>query len=134
MKRMNLVEFLQKHTTTAPLGGEVGSGWRSGVDEAAYDDLRRVQETNEFYFKSYWATLIISYVLTISVALIYRSEMGGLAVVLGTGGVIQSGLILKLSSEWKEKARIDIVAALSRRLAPEQLQVVLKELLDQIRK
>jgi hypothetical protein len=134
MQKMMLVEFLQKHSTTMPLGDKPGARLRTGNDAAAYDDLRRVQQTNDFYFKIYWALLVVICVATIVIALIYRSELGGLTAVLGTGGIVQGGLILKLSGAWKDKARIDIVAVLSRRLAPEQLQVVLKELLEQLRK
>ena len=83
---------------------------------------------------AYWIALIVVFLGTVVVALVFREEMGGLATVLGAGGVIQGGLVMRLSSEWKEKARIDIVAVLTRRLNPEQLQVVLRELLGGLRK
>ena len=46
MQKMMLVEFLQKHSTTMPLGDKPGARLRAGTDEAAYSDLRRVQQTN----------------------------------------------------------------------------------------
>ena len=132
---MRLVEFIQRHLVDAPLGGALRKPRaKSAGDAVAYDDLRRVQATKETYFRTYWITLIVVFIATIAVALLYREEMGGLAAVLATGGVVQGGLIVRLSNEWKEKARIDIVAVLTRRLSEEQLQVVLQELLVQIRK
>ena len=130
---MRLVEYIQKQLTDVPLGGGVGKTPTPERD-AAYEDLRRVQATNESYFKTYWATLIVAFAVTVVVALIYREEMGGLAAVLGAGGVVQAGLVLRLSAEWKEKARIDTVAVLTRRLSPAQLQVVLKDMLSDLHK
>jgi hypothetical protein len=82
----------------------------------------------------YWVMLIVVFVATLIVAIFLRAEMGGLGAVLGGGGLLQAGLVLRLSSEWKEKARIDIVAVLSRRLTPEQLQPVLTAILSGIGK
>jgi hypothetical protein len=93
-----------------------------------------VQKTNERYFAVYWATLIATFLGTLALAIMFRNEMGGLAAVLGTGGILQGGLLFRLSSEWKEKARIDIVAVLTRRLPPAELTLVLKELLEGLRK
>ena len=131
---MRLIEFIQNNLTDIPLGGSRGSATKGRTvnDTAAYDDLRRVQATNELYFKTYWATLIGVFLTTVIIGLVYREEMGGLATVLGVGGIVQGGLVLRLSAEWKEKARIDIVAVLTRRLSPEQLQVVLKNLLGEL--
>jgi hypothetical protein len=129
---MRLIEFIQKNLTDIPLGGSRGSGGKAVNDATAYEDLRRVQATNELYFKTYWATLIVVFLATVVIALVYREEMGGLATVLGVGGIVQGGLVLRLSAEWKEKARVDIVSVLTRRLSPEQLQVVLKDLLGEL--
>lgn len=132
---MRLIEFIQKYQVDMPMGEKLGGEPReiSSSDESAYEDLRRVQATNDLYFKIYWITLIAVFITTVVVALIYRDEMGGLATVLGAGGVIQGGLVIRLSAEWKEKSRIDIVAVLTRRLTPEQLQIVLQDLLTELR-
>ena len=58
--------------------------------------------------------------------------MGGLVAVLGSGGVIQGGLLIRLANELKEKMRIETVASLSRSLPPEELKEVLMEILKQI--
>src|SRR5262249_10507067 len=101
---MRVAEFIQRHLTEVPLGAAAGEGTITTFDDsAAYEDLRRVQSTNEFYFKMYWFTLMAVFLATVVIALIYRDEMGGLATVLGVGGVVQGGLILRLSTEWKEK-------------------------------
>ena len=131
---MKLIEFLQKHATTIPAGGEAGAELRTGTDQAARDDLRLVQATNNGLFKVYFALLIVIVVGTIGIALAFHKEMGGLAVVLGAGGVIQGGLVLKLANIWMDKARIDIVATLAITLPPDKMQLVLIELLQQIRK
>ena len=131
---MKLIEFLQKHATTIPAGGEAGTELRTGTDQAARVDLRLVQATNNGLFKLYFALLIVIVIVTIAIALALRTELGGLAVVLGAGGVIQGGLVLKLANVWMDKARIDIVATLAIRLPPDKLQLVLIELSQQIRK
>jgi hypothetical protein len=133
---MRLIEFVQSRLTRIEQGtNRIAKPDQPDVEaQAAAEDLARVQKTNERYFAAYWVTLIVAYVGTLIVAIAFREEMGGLAAVLGVGGVMQGGLVLRLSSEWKEKARIDIVAVLTRRLPPAQLQVVLKDLLDGLRK
>jgi hypothetical protein len=133
---MRLIEFLQSHQIMIEQGTKRTNkpGPSISEEQATAQDLARVQKTNECYFAIYWATLIIVFLGTLIVAIACRQEMGGLATVLGAGGVLQGGLILRLSSEWKEKARIDIVSVLARRLPPAELQLVLKELLDGLRK
>lgn len=131
---MKLIEFLQKHATTMPAGGGAGAELRTGTDQAARDDLRLVRATNDSLFKAYFAVLIVIVVVTIGTALAFHQEMGGLAAVLGAGGVIQGGLVLKLANVWMDKARIDIVATLASTLPPDKLQPVLIELSQQIRK
>jgi hypothetical protein len=131
---MKLIEFIQKHAMTTPLGGEKDAQLRTGTDQAARDDLRLVQATNNNLFKAYFILLIFIVVLTIGTALGFHQEMGGLAAVLGAGGVVQGGLVLKLANVWMDKARIDIVATLASTLPPDQLQPVLIELSQQIRK
>ncbi|APX78475.1 hypothetical protein A7J71_31140 [Achromobacter insolitus] len=131
---MKLIEFLQKHATTITAGGEASTEPRTGTDQAAREDLRLVQATNNGLFKVYFALLIVIVVVTIGIALAFHQEMGGLAVVLSTGGVIQGGLVLKLCNVWMDKARIDIVATLASTLTPDKLQPVLMELSQQIRR
>ena len=131
---MKLIEFIQKHATTMPAGGEAAAELRTGTDQAARDDLRLVRATNDSLFKAYFAVLIFIVLGTIGTALAFHQEMGGLAVVLGAGGVIQGGLVLKLANVWMDKARIDIVATLASTLPPDNLQPVLIELSQQLRK
>lgn len=131
---MKLIEFLQKHTTTIPMGGEADADRRTGTDQAAREDLRLVQATNNNLFKAYFILLIGVVVLTIGTALAFHQEMGGLAVVLGAGGIVQGGMVFKLANVWMDKARIDIVATLASMLPPDKLQPVLIELSQQIRK
>lgn len=116
-----------------PMGGKAGTERRTGTDQAARDDLRLVQATNNNLFKAYFAALIVIVVVTIGMALAFHQEAGGLVAVLGAGGVIQGGLVLKLAKVWMDKARIDIVATLACNLPPEKLQPVLIELSQQIR-
>ncbi len=129
---MRLIEFVQTRIQTVEQGTKRGPS--ISEKQATADDLARVQKTNERYFAVYWATLIATFLGTLILAIMFRSEMGGLAAVLGAGGILQGGLLLRLSSEWKEKARIDIIAVLTRRLPPTELTLVLKELLDGLRK
>ena len=131
---MRLIEFLQKYAVGSPLGESPAAPKRSASDAAAYRDLQQVQRTNELYFRVYFSLLLAMFVLTTAVALVYRHEMGGLAVVLGAGGAVQGGLVIRLSNEWREKVRVDVVSVLSRRLEGAQLQAILKELLQQLRK
>jgi hypothetical protein len=133
---MRFIEFLQSHQATIAQGtNRTGKGARGVSEEQAIaDDLARVQKTNERYFAAYWVTLIAAFLGTLVMAIVFRQEMGGLATVLGAGGILQGGLILRLSAEWKEKARVDIVAVLTRRLPPQELHLVLKELLDGLRR
>jgi len=133
---MRLVEFIQSRITTIEQGTKRSypGGQPTSEEQATADDLARVQKTNERYFAVYWATLIGVFLGTLVLAIVFRQEMGGLAAVLGAGGVLQGGLLLRLSAEWKEKARIDIVAVLTRRLPPTELTLVFKELLDGLRK
>jgi hypothetical protein len=93
-----------------------------------------VRKTNERYFAVYWATLLVVFLGTLILAIILRQELGGLAAVLGAGGILQSGLVRMLAAEWKEKARLDMVAVLTRRLPPEELRLILRDLLDELRK
>lgn len=133
---MRLLEYVQSRVTPIDQGtkrtGKAGQTFDE--QQATADDLARVQKTNERYFAVYWATLIGVFLGTLTLAIVFRQEMGGLATVLGTGGLLQGGLLFRLSAEWKEKARIDIVAVLTRRLPPQELSVVLRELLDGLRK
>ena len=131
---MRLKQFLQKYAVGSPMGGDPNDPGSAATDEAAHADLRRVQRTNEIYFRIYFALLVGMFLLSAGLALVLRQEMGGLAVVLGAGGVVQGGLVVRLSSELREKVRIDTVAVLSRRLKGAQLQAVLRELLLQMRK
>ena len=86
---MRLVEYVQGVLTDAPLGGSRQKGIAPQADSgAAYDDLARVQATNERYFMAYWIALIVVFLGTVVVALVFREEMGGLATVRGAGGVI----------------------------------------------
>lgn len=127
-----LKQFLQKYAYRQELGGETGDAAKQAADiaEQAHADLRDLQSVNEKYFRSYWIVLVVAFITTLVFALMYRNEMGGLSVVLGAGGVVQGGLILQLSAALKEKSRIDMIAALSRRLNPDQLYQILKALLD----
>ena len=132
---MRLVEFIHSRLTTIELGTErTKAAQPVGEEQATADDLARVQKTNERYFAIYWATLIAVFLGTLILAILLRAEMGGLAAVLGAGGILQGGLLLMLSAEWKEKARIDIVAVLTRRLPPAELGPILRDLLDGLRK
>lgn len=131
---MKLIEFIQKHATTITAGGGADAEPRTGTDQEAREDLRLVQATNNNLFKAYFILLIGVVVLTIGTALAFHQEMGGLAVVLGAGGVVQGGMVLKLANVWMDKARIDIVASLASTLPPDKLQLVLIELSQQIRK
>jgi len=133
---MRLIEFVQSQIKIVEQGTRPRHppGPSTSEEQATADDLARVQQTNERYFAVYWGTLIATFIGTLALAIMFRSEMGGLAAVLSAGGILQGGLLLRLSSEWKEKARIDIVAALTRRLPPAELTLVLKELLDGLRK
>ena len=131
---MQLIEFLQKHATTMPAGGVADSDLRTGTDQAAREDLRLVQATNNNLFKAYFVVLIVIMIVTIGAALVFNQQMGGLAAVLGAGGVIQGGLVLKLANVWMDKARIDIVATLASTLPADKLQPVLVELSQQLRK
>jgi hypothetical protein len=131
---MRLKQYLQLHIERVTQGTSRTKTTPEIEAQAAADDLARVQKTNEGYFAVYWVTLIVVFIATLTVAIFLRAEMGGLGSVLGVGGVLQAGLVLRLSSEWKEKARIDIVAALSRRLTPEQLQPVLQAIMAGIGK
>lgn len=130
---MRLIEFLQKHATTMPAGGRKNTELRTGTDQAAREDLRLVQTANNNLFKVYFGLLIVIVIITIGTALAFRQEMGGLIGILGAGGVIQGGLVLKLAKVWMDKARIDIVATLAFKLPPDKLQPVLIELSQQIR-
>lgn len=131
---MQLIEYLQKHATTMPMGGEAHGDLRTGTDRAARDDLLLVQATNNKLFRAYFIVLIVIVVVTIGIAILLRKEMGGLVTVLGAGGIVQGGLVLKLANVWMDKARIDIVAVLASRLPPDKLQPILLELSKQIRK
>jgi hypothetical protein len=131
---MKLIEFLQKHTATTPLGGYSDEQLHNGTDQSARDDLRLVQTTNNNLFKVYFIILIAIVILTFCIAIAFHQEMGGMAVVLGTGGTIQGGLVLKLANVWMDKARIDIIATLAIKLPPDNLQLVLVELSHQLRK
>jgi hypothetical protein len=133
---MRLLEYVQSRVIPIEQGTKRTGKAGKAVDDqqAAADDLARVQQTNERYFVVYWATLIGTFLVTLVLAIVLRQEMGGLAAVLGAGGLLQGGLLLRLSAEWKEKARIDIVAALTRRLPPQELSVVLREMLGGLRK
>lgn len=128
---MRLRDFAQKYLLKAELGtDEAPDGNAAATAEDAHADLRRVQAHNDLYFKSYWIMLMAIFLITVAIALLYRDQMGGLAAVLGTGGVVQGGLILQLSAALREKVNTDMVAALSRRLPPEQLQKVLMAILE----
>ncbi len=131
---MKLIEYLQRHSTTMPMGGGENQDLRTGTDESARDDLLLVQATNNGLFKAYFIVLIVIMVATIGIAILFRQEMGGLATVLGAGGIVQGGLVLKLATVWMDKARIDIIAVLARKLPPDKLQPILLELSKQIRK
>lgn len=137
---LRLQEYLQRSLFEVPLG-TVRKAAPKGIDASLappppdpWEGLRLVQKTNEMYFRLYFCLLLVAFVATIVVAFVYRNEIGGLGVVLGAGGVVQGGVVLRLSAEWKEKARVDIVAALARALPPKDLAPVLKALLEGIRK
>lgn len=136
---MKLVSYLQNQIARIELGGrtqspeEKDAAARESEAQAA-EDLRQVQRTNDRYFKGLWLMMMIAFVVTFVFALVYRNEMGGLPAVLGGGGVAQGGLLLRLSSEYKQKAYIDLVATLSQRLPPKELKPVLQQILDLLRK
>ncbi|MDB5920069.1 MAG: hypothetical protein JWR40_4303 [Massilia sp.] len=116
-------------------GGQLAS--ELPVDDARevmHAELKKVQSKNELYFKCYWFTMMAAFAVTVVVALYFRNEMGGLAVVLGGGGVIQGGLSMRMAAELKEKARVDIVSVLAVQLPAEQLHVILRDLLGTLRK
>ena len=92
-----------------------------------------MQATNSKLFNVYFGVLIAIVVLTTITALVLHHEIGGMTVVLGTGGVIQGGLVLKLANVWMDKARIDIIATLASKLSSDKLQFVLMELAQQLR-
>jgi len=128
---MRLRDFAQKYLWRPEAGrNETPDGSAAATAEDAHADLRRVQAHNNLYFKSYWIMLMAMFLITVAIALLYREEMGGLAAVLGTGGVVQGGLILQLNAALREKVNTDMVAALSRRLPPEALQKVLMAILE----
>lgn len=136
---MKLDTFLQAQLARIELGGSVRSEeekveLRRKAEQRAAEDLRAVQRTNDMYFKSLWAILMLAFAITFFLAFWYRNEMGGLAVVLGSGGVVQGGLLLRLSSEYRQKAYIDLVVTLSQRLPPKELRPVLQQILDLLRK
>lgn len=131
---MKLIEFLQKHTASFPMGGDLDEQLRNGTDQSARDDLRLVQTTNNNLFKVYFITLIAIVILTFCIAVAFHQEMGGMAIVLGTGGTIQGGLVLKLANVWMDKARIDIIATLAIKLPADKLHLVLEELSRQLGK
>lgn len=140
MRELRLQEYLQQGLFEVPLGGTRNAAPADPTKGAPppppdpWEGLRLVQKTNEWYFKVYFGLLLVAFVATVVVAFIYRNEIGGLGAVLGVGGVVQGGVVLRLSAEWKEKARVDIVAALAKALPPKDLAAVLKALLDGIKK
>lgn len=129
---MRLRQFLQTWQARADLGADPKAGTppTAKIRQELAQDIARVQKTNEIYFATYWAVLLLSFAITFGLAVIYRNEMGGLATVLGAGGVVQSGLLLRLSTEWKEKARLDIVAVLVTSLPTSELKLILPMLMQ----
>ena len=136
---MKLDSYLQSQLARIELGGtpkaaeELEATASEGARQAA-EDLKQVQRTNSTFFLSLWVLMILAFIVTFVVALVYRNEMGGLAVVLGSGGVVQGGLLLRLSHEYRQKAYIDLVATLSQRLPPKELRPILQQILDLLRK
>jgi hypothetical protein len=136
---MKLDSYLQSQLERIELGGtpkaaeELEATARASARQAA-EDLKQVQRTNSTFFLSLWVLMILAFIATFVVALMYRHEMGGLAVVLGSGGVVQGGLLLRLSHEYRQKAYIDLVVTLSQRLPPKELRPILQQILDLLRK
>jgi hypothetical protein len=133
---MRLIELIQSVDTSMHQGTARAERRPAGPDPVRVitDGLAEVRRTNERYFQIYWGLLTGAFILTLALALILRNEMGGLAVVLGAGGVIQGGLLTKLSAEWKEKTRVEMVVVLARTLPSKDMVGILKELLAGIRK
>lgn len=136
---MKLDSYLESQLVRIELGGrpksaeEQEDAARESARQAA-EDLKHVQRTNARFFLSLWLLMVIAFVVTFVVALMYRNEIGGLAAVLGGGGVLQGGLLLRLSHEYRQKAYIDLVITLSQRLPPKELRPVLQQILDLLRK
>ena len=133
---MRLIELIQSVDTSMHLGTARTGRGPSGPDptQAITDGLVEVRKTNERYFQIYWGLLTGAFLLTLGLALVLRNEMGGLAVVLGAGGVVQGGLLNKLSAEWKEKTRVEMVVVLARTLPSQDMVGILKELLAGLHK
>lgn len=136
---MRLDTYIQSQILRVELGGRAKSDEEQDTaarenEKQAAEDLKRVQRTNTNFFLSLWVLMMLAFVVTFVIALVYRNEMGGLAVVLGSGGVVQGGLLLRLAHEYRQKAYIDLVVTLSRKLPPAELRPVLQQILDQLRK
>ncbi len=104
------------------------------VAKVILDGLASVRKTNDAYFRLYWALLLGTFVVVLVLAIALRDQMGGIAAVLGSGGVIQGGLLRQISMEWREKTRIDTVAVLASTLKGKELLAIAKELLSGVPK
>lgn len=135
-KPVNLVHILQSYThqLKATLGGEMPPpDARIQTQAIMHAELKELRAKNAHYYKWYAVTLLAALVLTVGFALYFKEEMGGLVAVLGAGGVIQGGLLVRMSDELKEKTRVETVAVLAASLPPEQLLPVLQDLLTGMR-
>jgi hypothetical protein len=99
------------------------------LTQVILDGLAQVRKTNAGYFRLYWALLLGTFVVVLVLAIVFREQMGGIAAVLGSGGVIQGGLLRQISMEWREKSRIETVAVLASTLKGKELLAITKELL-----
>lgn len=136
---MKFASYLQSQLARIELGErpqsaeEREAAARESARQAA-EDLKQVQQTNNAFFMSLWVLMMLAFIVIFVVALVYRKEMGGLAVVLGSGGVVQGGLLLRLSHEYRQKAYIDLVVTLSQKLPPKELKPILQQILDLLHK
>ncbi len=135
MPQLRLYEAVQSNVIGTHLGVEQSSGRDSGrtlaaVQRGIAQDLERVRATNDRYFRMYWVLLSVSFIATFVLAVHFREEMGGIAGVLGAGGIGQGYFARQLSREWREKSRVDLVSVLAQTLPAAELQKILKDLLS----
>lgn len=129
-----LKTVLQQWQAQFDLGGERGTASPEGAATQPTADITRelqaVIAANQSYFAFYWVALVVVFLGTVVLAVIFRAEMGGMATVLGAGGVVQGGLVLQLAKVWREKARTEMAAILASRLPPPELKPIIELLLD----
>ena len=121
---MTVKRLLKSYVGGVHMGDGAVAVLPSGQQLAA--DLEEVSRTKQLYFQVCFGTLLIFFTASCGLTVRFMNDPGRLGTLFAVTGIAIAGLVVGMASLWKQKVTADVLALLTRNLAPGDLRGVIE--------